>query len=379
MNILIIPDSFKGSLSAKEVSKEIHKAIKKMLPSSIVNELPFSDGGEGAIDFLKNNKKGKLILTKTFDPLGRKINAPFFLFNNNRTAWVELSQASGINLLKKSELNPFKTSTFGTGILIKKAINMGCKKIYLGIGGSSTHDLGSGIFVALGGKLLNKKNTEIALGGGELNKCIKINTESLNKKVYEAEIIIASDVNNPLIGENGAAKIYSKQKGASENQIMELEKSSIYFSSLIKKLNSKEISKIKGGGAAGGTAAGLHGLINSKIKNGFDILKKISNLEKIIKKSNLVITGEGHFDNQSLNGKLPIRIAEITSKYKIPTIILTGKKSVEEKKLENFNFKLYCINPPNLSFEKAIKQTRKNISIKMTEIINYYLKTNSLL
>ena len=379
MNILIIPDSFKGSLSAKEVSKEIHKAIKKMLPNSIVNELPFSDGGEGAIDFLKNNKKGKLILTKTFDPLGRKINAPFFLFNNNRTAWVELSQASGINLLKKSELNPFKTSTYGTGILIKKAIGMGCKKIYLGIGGSSTHDLGSGIFVALGGKLLNKKNTEIALGGGELNKCIKINTESLNKKVYEAEIIIASDVNNPLIGENGAAKIYSKQKGASENQIMELEKSSIYFSSLIKKLNSKEISKIKGGGAAGGTAAGLHGLINSKIKNGFDILKKISNLEKIIKKSNLVITGEGHFDNQSLNGKLPIRIAEITSKYKIPTIILTGKKSVEEKKLENFNFKLYCINPPKLSFEKAIKQTRKNISIKMTEILNYYLKTNTLL
>ena len=379
MNILIIPDSFKGSLSAKEVSKEIHKAIKKILPSSIVNELPFSDGGEGAIDFLKNNKKGKLILTKTFDPLGRKINAPFFLFNNNRTAWVELSQASGINLLKKSELNPFKTSTYGTGILIKKAINMGCTKIYLGIGGSSTHDLGSGIFVALGGKLLNKKNTEIALGGGELKKCIKINTESLNKKVYEAEIIIASDVNNPLIGENGAAKIYSKQKGASENQIMELEKSSIYFSSLIKKLNSKEISKIKGGGAAGGTAAGLHGLINSKIKNGFDILKKISNLEKIIKESNLVITGEGHFDNQSLNGKLPIRIAEITSKYKIPTIILTGKKSVEEKKLENFNFKLYCINPPKLSFEKAIKQTRKNISIKMTEIINYYLKTNTLL
>ena len=379
MNILIIPDSFKGSLSAKEVSKEIHKAIKKILPSSIVNELPFSDGGEGAIDFLKNNKKGKLILTKTFDPLGRKINAPFFLFNNNRTAWVELSQASGINLLKKSELNPFKTSTYGTGILIKKAINMGCTKIYLGIGGSSTHDLGSGIFVALGGKLLNKKNTEIALGGGELKKCIKINTESLNKKVYEAEIIIASDVNNPLIGENGAAKIYSKQKGASENQIMELEKSSIYFSSLIKKLNSKEISKIKGGGAAGGTAAGLHGLINSKIKNGFDILKKISNLEKIIKKSNLVITGEGHFDNQSLNGKLPIRIAEITSKYKIPTIILTGKKSVEEKKLENFNFKLYCINPPKLSFEKAIKQTRKNISIKMTEILNYYLKTNTLL
>ena len=379
MNILIIPDSFKGSLTATEVSKEIHKAVKKIIPNSKVNEMPFSDGGEGAIDFLKNNEKGKLILTKTFDPLGRIINAPFFLFNDKKTAWIELSQASGINLLKKSELNPFKTSTFGTGILIKKALDIGCEKIYLGIGGSSTHDLGSGIFVALGGKLLNKNNVEIPLGGGELNKCVKIKTDLLNNKAKEAQIIIASDVNNPLTGVNGAAKIYSKQKGASENQIIELEKKSIYFSSLIKKFNSKEITKIRGGGAAGGTAAGLYGLLNSKIKNGFDILKKISNLEKIIKESNLVITGEGRFDNQSLNGKLPIRIAEITAKHKIPTIILTGKKSVDNKKIQNFNFKIYDINPPNLSFEKAIKQSRKNISIKMNEILNYYLKTNTLL
>lgn len=379
MNILIIPDSFKGSLTATEVSKEIHKAVKKIIPNSKVNELPFSDGGEGAIDFLINNKKGKLILNKTFDPLGRIINAPFFLFNDKKTAWIELSQASGINLLKKSELNPFKTSTFGTGILIKKALDIGCEKIYLGIGGSSTHDLGSGIFVALGGKLLNKKNVEIPLGGGELNKCVKIKTDSLNNKAKEAQIIIASDVNNPLTGINGAAKIYSKQKGASKNQIIELEKKSIYFSSLIKKFNAKEITKIRGGGAAGGTAAGLYGLLNSKIKNGFDILKKISNLEKIIKESNLVITGEGHFDNQSLNGKLPIRIAEITTKHKIPTIILTGKKSVDDKKIQNFNFKIYDINPPNLPFEKAIKQSRKNISIKMNEILNYYLKTNTLL
>ena len=379
MNVLIIPDSFKGSLSATEVSKEINKTVKKIMPRSVVKELPFSDGGEGALDFLKNNKKGKLIQSQTFDPLGRKIIAPFFLFDDKKTAWVELSQASGINLLKKSELNPIKTSTFGTGILIKKALDMGCEKIYLGIGGSSTHDLGSGIFVAIGGKLLDKNKNEIPLGGGALNKCAEINVDSLHNKINTAKIIIASDVNNPLIGENGAAKIYSRQKGASEKQIIELEKNSIYFSSLIQKFNSKKISSIKGGGAAGGTASGLYGLINSKINNGFDILKKISDLEKIVRKSNLVITGEGHFDNQSLNGKLPIRIAEITSKYRIPTIILTGKKSVEEKKLKNLDFKVYCINPKKLSFEKAFKQTRKNISIKMTEILNHYIKTKTLL
>jgi len=379
LNVLIIPDSFKGSLSATEVSKEINKTVKKIMPRSIVKELPFSDGGEGALDFLKKNKKGKLIQSQTFDPLGRKIIAPFFLFDDNKTAWVELSQASGINLLKKSELNPIKTSTFGTGILIKKALDMGCEKIYLGIGGSSTHDLGSGIFVAIGGKLLDKNKNEIPLGGGALNKCAEINVDSLHNKINTAKIIIASDVNNPLIGENGAAKIYSRQKGASEKQIIELEKNSIYFSSLIQKFNSKKISSIKGGGAAGGTASGLYGLINSKINNGFDILKKISGLEKIVRESNLVITGEGHFDNQSLNGKLPIRIAEITSKYRIPTIILTGKKSVEEKKLKNLDFKVYCINPKKLSFEKAFKQTRKNISIKMTEILNHYIKTKTLL
>lgn len=379
MNVLIIPDSFKGSLSATEVSKEINKTVKKIMPKSIVKELPFSDGGEGALDFLKKNKKGKLIQSQTFDPLGRKIIAPFFLFDDKKTAWVELSQASGINLLKKSELNPIKTSTFGTGILIKKALDMGCEKIYLGIGGSSTHDLGSGIFVAIGGKLLDKNKNEIPLGGGALNKCAEINVDSLHNKINTAQIIIASDVNNPLIGDNGAAKIYSKQKGASEKQIIELEKNSIYFSSLIQKFNSKKISSIKGGGAAGGTASGLYGLINSKINNGFDILKKISGLEKIVRESNLVITGEGHFDNQSLNGKLPIRIAEITSKYKIPTIILTGKISLEEKKLKNLDFKVYSINPKKLSFEKAFKQTRKNISIKMAEILNHYIKTKTLL
>lgn len=379
MNVLIIPDSFKGSLSATEVSKEINKTVKKIIPTSIVKELPFSDGGEGALDFLKKNKKGKLIQSQTFDPLGRKIIAPFFLFDDKKTAWVELSQASGINLLKKSELNPIKTSTFGTGILIKKALDMGCEKIYLGIGGSSTHDLGSGIFVAIGGKLLDKNKNEIPLGGGALKKCAEINVESLHHKINKAQIIIASDVNNPLIGENGAAKIYSKQKGASEKQIIELEKNSIYFSSLIQKFNSKEISSIKGGGAAGGTGSGLYGLINSKINNGFDILKRISGLEKIIRESNLVITGEGHFDNQSLNGKLPIRIAEITSKYKIPTIILTGKKSVDEKKLKNLDLKVYSINPNKISFEKAFKQTRKNISIKITEILNHYIKTKTLL
>ena len=379
MNVLIIPDSFKGSLSATEVSKEINKTVKKIIPTSIVKELPFSDGGEGALDFLKKNKKGKLIQSQTFDPLGRKIIAPFFLFDDKKTAWVELSQASGINLLKKSELNPIKTSTFGTGILIKKALDMGCEKIYLGIGGSSTHDLGSGIFVAIGGKLLDKNKNEIPLGGGALKKCAEINIESLHHKINKAQIIIASDVNNPLTGENGAAKIYSKQKGASEKQIIELEKNSIYFSSLIQKFNSKEISSIKGGGAAGGTGSGLYGLINSKINNGFDILKRISGLEKIIRESNLVITGEGHFDNQSLNGKLPIRIAEITSKYKIPTIILTGKISVDEKKLKNLDLKVYSINPNKISFEKAFKQTRKNISIKITEILNHYIKTKTLL
>ena len=379
MNVLIIPDSFKGSLSATEVSKEINKTVKKIIPTSIVKELPFSDGGEGALDFLKKNKKGKLIQSQTFDPLGRKIIAPFFLFDDKKTAWVELSQASGINLLKKSELNPIKTSTFGTGILIKKALDMGCEKIYLGIGGSSTHDLGSGIFVAIGGKLLDKNKNEIPLGGGALKKCAEINIESLHHKINKAQIIIASDVNNPLTGENGAAKIYSRQKGASEKQIIELEKNSIYFSSLIQKFNSKEISSIKGGGAAGGTGSGLYGLINSKINNGFDILKRISGLEKIIRESNLVITGEGHFDNQSLNGKLPIRIAEITSKYKIPTIILTGKKSVDEKKLKNLDLKVYSINPNKISFEKAFKQTRKNISIKITEILNHYIKTKTLL
>lgn len=379
MNILIIPDSFKGALSAVEVSKSISKTVKKIIPDSIINELPFSDGGEGALNVLKNYNKGKLIYSKTVDPLGRKIKAHFFLFEDKKTAWIELSQAAGINLLKKNELNPLKTSTLGVGILVKKAMNIGCKKIFLGIGGSSTHDLGTGIFIALGGKLIDKNNNNIELGGGSLNKCLKINKDLLDQKLNKTELIIASDVSNPLIGKNGAAKIYSIQKGASKKDVLELEKNSIYFSKLIEKFNSRKIAKIKGGGAAGGTAAGLNGLIGAKVKNGFGILKTLSGLEKIISNSDLVITGEGHFDDQSFNGKLPIKIAQLTSKYKIPTIILTGKISANKKIMIKSDLKVYSVNPPDIDLEEAIKKASKNISIKLTEILNHFMKSKTLL
>jgi glycerate kinase len=379
LKVLLIPDSFKGSLTAKEVSILMAKIVKKIIPKSDIIYLPFSDGGEGALDLLRKRIEGKIIYCQTNDPLMRKIKAPFFLFKNEKTAWIELSQAAGINLLNPKELNPLKTSTWGVGVLIKHALNMGCKKIILGIGGSSTHDLGTGIFSALGGQLLDKENNVISLGGEGLKNCSKINNTLLDPRIKNCEIIIATDVNNPLVGKNGAAKTYAKQKGASENDILQLEKNTIQFSDLIENYNLIKIKKVLGGGAAGGSAAGLYGLMGAKIKNGFDLLSKLYDLEKIILKSDLVITGEGHFDSQSLYGKLPIRIVTLTSKFKIPTIIMAGFVTIDKEKMQNSNLGIYSAKPKNMSLNSAIINARENLEKKLSMVLKHFIKTKKFI
>ena len=215
-----------------------------------------------------------------------------------------MSQISVLSGITKKEKNPMKTSTYGVGKLINHALNKGCKKLYLGLGGSSTHDMGTGIFVALGGDLLDKNSSTISRGGSGLLECERINFANLNPKVISSKIVLAVDVDNPLLGKNGAAITYSSQKGATPKMIEELELGSKKFAELIQNSTRKKNINIKGGGSAGGASAGLYGLINAKIENGFDILEKLTDFESYIKNSDLIISGEGHLDNQSRNGKL---------------------------------------------------------------------------
>ena len=374
MKILIAPDSFKGSLSAEKVSDAIHEGIKRVIPNSSIEKIPFSDGGEGAIDLLKKFNLGEAESVLTENSLGKKINASIFWLKKNEIAWIEMSQISGLKDLKSKERNPMKTSTYGVGLIINYAINKGCKKLYLGLGGSSTHDMGAGIFTALGGELLDKNSLPISKGGSGLLKCEKISFVNLNPKVKLCKIILAVDVDNPLLGKNGAAKIYSPQKGANPKMVKELEQGSKKFAALIEKSIKKKNINVKGGGSAGGTSAGLYGLINAKIENGFNILEKLISFESYIKSSDLVISGEGHLDNQSKHGKLINKIGILTKKNKKPLICIAGKVSLNEKDYNSLGISgAWASSPLDYPLKKSMEKAYVFLKNKSEEAIKIYL------
>lgn len=374
MNILIIPDSFKGSLSSVKVSDAICDGVMKILPNSFLKKIPFSDGGEGAIDFLNQNFDGEIEYIDTENSLGLKMEAPIYWLKKNKIAWIELSQASGLSNIRKKEMNPMKTSTFGSGLLINHVLKSGCKKIYIGLGGSSTHDMGSGIFIALGGILLNSESLPVLKGGQGLLDCESIDFRNLNSNLKNCEIILAVDVNNQLLGLNGAAKTYSPQKGATIRMIEKLESGSIKFSKLIKKTTNKDVTTIKGGGAAGGTAAGLYGLISARIKSGFDIFSELIELESQISRADLIISGEGHLDYQSSYGKLVGKVGALAKKYKKPLICIAGKVSLKSKESKALGItSAWPIKPKNYTLKKSMDNAYDLVK-KSTEIaIKYHL------
>ena len=368
MNVLIIPDSFKGSLTAIQVANIMKKVTKRVFPKSKCILMPFSDAGEGALSLLEENGNGKLVNCYTSDALERKLKAPYFLFDKGKSAWIELSQSAGITRLKKHELNPLITSTLGTGQMINHALNLGCENIYLGIGGSATHDLGSGIITALGGRLLDKNGKQLSPGGGALSELNQIDISNLDPRINQTDLTVACDVQNPLTGANGAAYTYAKQKGASKKVIEKLENSSKVFSKVVYNQFNIEIENLKGGGAAGGVGSGLFGVFNAKIENGFQLLAKKTDLSRQINTIDLVLTGEGHFDKQSSFGKLPFQVAKLAVKKNIPTLIIAGKASI--KKIPRMpNVKIFETKPKEMSLESAMKFASINLDKKLNDIL----------
>lgn len=354
MNILIIPDSFKGSLSAKEAAKAIAEGLMSVQDDLEIEQLPFSDGGEGAFDLLSSLELGETIIVECQDPLGRALQAPYFIFSEEKTAWIELSQASGLTLLKDNEQNPLNTSTFGTGLQLKDVLEKGVRKIFLGIGGSATHDVASGIFIALGGKMLDENGKELAPSGQALIECASINSRNLYPALKETEIIVACDVDNPLLGEHGAAKTYAEQKGADQEIIEKLEKATCKFAALLEKEFGRKIKEIPGGGAAGGVSAGMKAIANAQLKPGFEILGELANLEEKIKKADLIITGEGKTDAQSKYGKLPFKIADLAKKHQKQVWLFAGAITLDTNELEKAGFsKWAAIKTSDMSLKEA--------------------------
>ncbi|MCD4769638.1 MAG: glycerate kinase [Bacteroidales bacterium] len=324
MNILIAPDSFKDSLSATEVCRFIESGIKKTLFNGNITSVPLSDGGEGFVQSIINATNGRLIKVKAHDPLMRTIDAEYGILGDNETAIIEMTKASGLELLSPKERNPWITTTYGTGELIRDALNRTCKKIIIGIGGSATNDGGAGMIEALGGKLLTPNGKQISRGGGALQQLATIDLTDLDKRLSECQVLVACDVTNPLLGKNGASFVFARQKGANSEMIKSLEENLSHFANIIQKEIDKDISDTPGAGAAGGLGAGLMAFLNAELKPGFDIVRNTLNLDEYIKQADLIITGEGKVDFQTQFGKTPFGVAQIAKRYNKPVICLAG-------------------------------------------------------
>jgi len=332
-SFLIVPDSFKDCLSAKQVGENIAKGITKVFKKSNIEIVPMADGGEGTVDSIVYAVGGKIIKTTVEDALGRSIDSFFGIINNGKTAIIEMAAASGIEKLTQKERNPWITSTYGTGQLIKAALDNNCKEIIIGIGGSATNDAGVGMAMALGVKFINKNGQPVKNGGGFLGDIVNIDFSQLDNRINNVKITAATDVTSPLTGINGASFVFAPQKGASPDMVIKLDNNLKYFANIIKNKFNIDIDNIEGSGAAGGLGAGLYFFLNAQIKSGFSVIAELTGIQNKISKHDIIITAEGKVDSQTGTGKTPVGVAAIAKKYNKPVFTFTGNATTKTNAL----------------------------------------------
>ncbi len=362
MHILIAPNAFKNCLSATEVAEAIYEGLKQSSLSFTAECFPIGDGGDGTGSLIIQKLKGKTVSSEVKDPLGRKITSSFGLIDEGRTAVIEMADASGLRLLSADELNPLKASSYGTGELMKAALDNGVKKIILCIGGSATVDGGCGILSALGAKFLNEGRNESMPSPENLLALASIDTTGLDKRICDCELVILSDVQNKLLGQEGAAAVFGPQKGASENDVLKLEMMLEKFAGITREQQNKDITNVPSGGAAGGVAAGLYGWLNAKLVNGINYFLDLTNFNHSLQIANLVITGEGSIDIQTLNGKGPFGVADRAKQKGLPVIGIAGKVPLEKNEMmqQYFDVLLPIGNEPS-DLASALKTSKQNI------------------
>ncbi len=356
MNILIAPDAFKDALPALKVCMAIERGLRLANKSIQTCLFPLADGGEGTAEILIYHSKGKRISTKVSDPLFRITSASYGLSGDGKTAFIEMAQASGLQLLHKAERNPMKTTTYGTGELIKDARSKGVTNILLGIGGSASNDCGMGMAIALGYQFLDKNGKQLKGIGENLERVKQILPPSPTVDLPKIKVIC--DVENPLFGEKGAAQVYAPQKGADKRMASRLDRGLQHFSTVLEKHFGKDFAFVEGAGAAGGMGAGCMAFLNTKLRPGIDLVIEQTNFEAQVKWADLIITGEGKIDNQTLNGKLISGITRLGNKHRVPVIALCGTLSTTPFNISKLGLSaaFSILNQP-MSLKMALAQT----------------------
>ena len=368
-NFILVPDSFKGTLSAIEVCNIIKSSIKNLYKDANIISVPVADGGEGTVDaflYALGGEKKSVWVSDAFNE--QKILAHYAMLKDN-IAVIEMAACAGLPLVK-NRLEPDKTTTFGVGELIVDAINSGAKKIILGLGGSATNDGGCGMAAALGVKFKDEQDQKFIPTGGTLSKIYKIDMNNIYPKIKDIEFISMCDVDNPLCGRLGASAVFAPQKGADEDMVKLLDEGLAHLAKIIKRDLHIEVKDIKGAGAAGGLGAGSIAFLQSKLTKGIDVVLDTINFDELVSKADIVFTGEGKFDSQSLHGKVVMGVANRSQKYKTPVIVVTG--AIGENIQEAYNkgiTAIFSINKEPMEFSKSALKSKENMILTMENIL----------
>lgn len=368
-NFILVPDSFKGTLSAIEVCNIMKSSIKNLYKDANIISVPVADGGEGTVDaflYALGGEKKSIWVSDAFNE--QKILAHYAMLKDN-IAVIEMAACAGLPLVK-NRLEPDKTTTFGVGELIIDAINSGAKKIILGLGGSATNDGGCGMAVALGVKFKDEQDQEFIPTGGTLSQIYKIDMNNIYSKIKDIEFISMCDVDNPLCGKLGASAVFAPQKGADEDMVRLLDEGLAHLAKIIKRDLHIEVKDIKGAGAAGGLGAGSIAFLQSKLTKGIDVVLDTINFDELVSKADIVFTGEGKFDSQSLHGKVVMGVANRSQKYKTPVIVVTG--AIGENIQEAYNkgiTAIFSINKEPMEFSKSALKSKENMILTMGNIL----------
>lgn len=368
-NFILVPDSFKGTLSAIEVCNIMKSSIKNLYEDANIISVPVADGGEGTVDaflYALGGEKKSVWVSDAFNE--QKILAHYAMLKDD-IAVIEMAACAGLPLVK-NRLEPDKTTTFGVGELIIDAIDSGAKKIILGLGGSATNDGGCGMAVALGVKFKDEQDQEFIPTGGTLSQIYKIDMNNIYPKIKDVEFISMCDVDNPLCGKLGASAVFAPQKGADEDMVRSLDEGLAHLAKIIKRDLHIEVKDIKGAGAAGGLGAGSIAFLQSKLTKGIDVILDTINFDELVSKADIVFTGEGKFDSQSLHGKVVMGVANRSQKYKTPVIVVTG--AIGENIQEAYNkgiTAIFSINKEPMEFSKSALKSKENMILTMENIL----------
>ncbi len=364
MKIVIAPDSFKESLSAADVATCIENGFSEIFPDSEYIKVPLADGGEGTVDVLVDALNGQRQNQIVRGPIKDDVNAVWALLDDgqSKTALIEIAAASGLDLITPEQRDPLLATSYGTGQSILQALDLGVQKILIGLGGSATNDGGAGILQALGGQLLDAQGNELPLGGAALANLASIDLTDLDKRCANVEFIVACDVSNPLIGKNGASAIFGPQKGATAEMVELLDNALSHFADIAEKTTRINHQQSAGFGAAGGAPLGLSLAFNIQIKAGIDMVLDILNVDELLHGADLVISGEGMMDNQTLNGKTPFGIAQRAVQRGIPVIAIAGSLGTEVDALYDSMGSIFGTVRSPQSLPQVLDEADKNLT-----------------